>query len=87
MLRVRPRMRELNALIDKVPDYPVAAAELVDIATDYHLDHSALEFYEAFPADETFTSKEDLITRTEQVMLMNEETDQPAELWHAPEED
>ncbi len=87
MLKVKPRLRDLLNVIDKVPDYPVTSAELVELAADCASDPSVPELYLAFPADETFTSKEDLITRTEQVVLMNEEQDQPLETWHAPEED
>lgn len=88
MLKVQPSLQELRAFIDKVPDYPASAQELVDLANAGDIDPEIPEFYRAFPADETFTSKEDLLARSEQITFMHaEEQRQPPEFWLAPEED
>lgn len=88
MLKVQPSLQELRAFIDSVPDYPVSAEELVDLADTSDIDPEVAEFYRAFPAAETFTSKEDLLARSEQVTFMHEEEQrQPLEFWRAPEED
>lgn len=87
MLKVQPRLTDLKTLVAKVDTFPVTTEELVYIAHDKSSHSDVIEFYKTFPADEIFESKEDLLARTEQVALMNQDHDQPKELWLAPEED
>ena len=88
MLRHQPRIADLHSLIARVPNYPITADELVELAIEERADPAVIEFYEAFPSDETFDSENDLLERSEQVAIMSrEERQQPYEVWSAPEED
>lgn len=88
MLRHQPRLADLQSLIARVPNYPIADDELVELAIEERADPAVIEFYEAFPADEIFESEEDLLARSEQVAILSrEERNQPFEYMYAPEED
>jgi len=78
LLETQPRLTELHSLIAKVPSYPITVSQLIDLAARTRASKSVVEFYKAFPEDEIFSDRDDLITRTEQIDLLEME-DQPEE--------
>lgn len=88
MLRHQPQVTDLYSLIARVPDYPIAAEEMVDLAIEEGADQSVIEFYESFPPEEFFEDSQDLIARSEQIALLERSArEQPFELWGSSEED
>ena len=88
MLRIKPKLSELTDLIDRVPEFPVTAEDMVELAFEEDSSGAVVDFYRNFHSGEIFEDKEDLEARSEQVALMNrDEKEQPFEQWAASEED
>ena len=87
MLKLQPRLSDLYDLISEVTSYPVAAERLVELAIRQNATPAVVGFYKSFPVDEVFESKEDLLARSEQITMLEQEHDQPFELMLASEED
>lgn len=88
MLVRQPRINELEALIAKVPSYPLSARHMVALALRQHASPAAIEFYSAFPDDTLFRDEEELLARSEQVAIMDMNLqEQPREILVAAEED
>ena len=86
LLEEQPTLTDLHSLINKVPAYPITIKQLIDLAEQNHMPRPVVDFYRAFPEDETFEDKDDLLSRTESVEMLHHQT-APAEEMHAPEED
>ncbi len=86
LLEDQPSLTDLHALIAKVSNYPITAKQLVELAAQNQLPKAVIDFYRAFPADEVFKDKEDLLARTESVEMLRHQS-APREEMHAPEED
>lgn len=82
----QPHLSELRSLIDKVPTYPITAGGLVKLAISEGSAKEIVDFYRAFPPDEIFNDKDDLLARTEAVEILHHQ-EAPAEKLRAPEED
>lgn len=87
MLSVQPQVSQIHNLVGMVPSFPVSSNDLVSLAEEKHAGTDVKQFLQAFPDGEMFLNRDDLLARTEQVALMNQEQDQPQERWLAPEED
>ncbi len=85
LLENQASLVDLHSLIDKVKSYPITAAELIELAKASGAPKEVIRFYKAFPKDQVFGSKEDLITRTENLEIMHRENP-PPEILLAPED-
>ncbi|HLG90700.1 MAG TPA: hypothetical protein VI336_00845 [Candidatus Saccharimonadales bacterium] len=86
VLQAQPTLTDLHHLIELVPKYPITTKELIDLARKANLPQAVADFYGAFPHDESFTDKEDLLARTEHVEMMHH-LSAPAEEMHDSEQD
>jgi len=86
MLDVHPQLSDLQIFIKKVPGYPVSAEQLVNLAVKEKADPQVIQFYKAFPPDEVFSDRDDLVARSENIGILHEENP-PEEVLTAPEED
>lgn len=82
----QPHLTDLRRLIDQVPRYPLTAEQLVNLAMKKGAPKEVIDFYKAFPANEIFTDKEDLLARTEMVEILHHQ-DAPREILTSAEED
>lgn len=87
MLSAQPKLADLRALINKIDDFPVSAREVTNIAIRSGAKRAVVDFYRAFPRDTVFDDQEELTARSEQVEMLNEESDQPPEILTSAEED
>jgi len=74
----QPRLADVYRLAEQVPRYPVSVKILLDLARQKRMNRKVINFYEAFPQDEVFADKDDVIGRTEAVEIMQNE-DPPQE--------
>jgi hypothetical protein len=84
-----PGIKKLRELIDKIPGsrYPITVEQLVDFAHRQGVDWTVIDFYKTFPEDQVFRNKQDLLARSEQVELFQEQDeDLPAETLHSPQD-
>ncbi len=86
LLKDQPTLTDLHEAIDSVPAYPIMVRELIDLARQANAPQSVIDFYQAFPDDEIFEDREDLLSRTENVDILQHQ-DPPEEEMHTPEED
>ena len=86
LLEEHPSLTDLHTLITKVPGYPITVRKLVELGQKKASPKAVIDFYRAFPEDEIFEDKDDLIARTESVEMLHHQT-APREEMHAPEED
>ncbi|MEX0881573.1 MAG: hypothetical protein WDZ34_01725 [Candidatus Saccharimonadales bacterium] len=86
LLEEHPSLTDLHSLITKVPSFPITVKQLVELAQKKAAPKPVIDFYKAFPDDEIFEDKDDLISRTESVEMLHHQT-APREEMHAPEED
>lgn len=86
LLEGHPSLTDLHSLITKVPGFPITVKQLVELAKKKTAPKAVVDFYKAFPEDEIFEDKDDLISRTESVEILRHQT-APREEMHAPEED
>ena len=86
LLEKHPLLTDLHALIAKVPNFPISVKKLVELAKQMKSPRAVIDFYSAFPEDEIFEDKDDLISRTDSVEMLHHQT-APQEEMHAPEED
>lgn len=86
LLEEHPLLTDLHTLIDKVSSFPISTKQLVDFAAQQEAPKAVIDFYSAFPSDERFKDKDDLIARTENVEILHHQTAPPEDM-HSPEED
>lgn len=86
LLEEHPLLTDLHTLINKVPSYPISVKQVVGLAQKKSTPKNVVDFYKAFPEDEVFEDKDDLLTRTENLEILHHQT-APREEMHAPEED
>jgi hypothetical protein len=86
LLEEHPLLTDLHALIEKVPSYPIDAKKVVNLAKKETAPRPVIDFYKAFPQDEVFSDKDDLLSRTENLEILHHQT-APREEMRAPEED
>lgn len=88
LLKSLPSLADIEALVAKVPHFPFSIRELIELAEEEHFPEDVIDFYKTFPDDEVFEDADDLLTRTEQIEIMqHEEAKQPYDLGQVPEED
>lgn len=78
VLDSQPSLAALHELSTKVPHFPISAQQMVELAIRERAGKPVIDFYRAFPEDELFSSKDELLTRSEQINILNNE-DGPAE--------
>lgn len=81
-----PKIEDLYHLIAAVDNYPTTARNLVALAEEQNFPEEVIDFYSKFLPDETFVDTDDLLTRTEQVEMMELQA-APVEDFLADEED
>ena len=86
LLEENPSLTDLFTLINKVPKFPISVKKLNDLAKKESSPKAVIDFYNAFPDEEVFEDKDDLISRTESIEMLRHQT-APMEEMHAPEED
>ena len=84
---ITPRLDELYGFIDRVKEYPMPVDRLVNIARRSGAPSDIVGFYKSFDPAVVFANKEELVSRSEQVDIMREESaDMPQEQERSPEE-
>ncbi len=78
VLETQPNLTDLHQLIGRVPSYPISVGQLLTLARVTGAKPEVIEFYRSFPSDEIFFDANDLYTRTEQIEMMDRES-QPEE--------
>ncbi|HET7060133.1 MAG TPA: hypothetical protein VFH99_02345 [Candidatus Saccharimonadales bacterium] len=69
-----PRIDSFMHLVEVAGPFPITAWEVAEMARRYGFEEDTQHFIELFPEDEVFESREDLATRSEElIMLMREE--------------
>lgn len=87
ILEEQPQLAKLHALVGRVRNYPITAAHVVNLAVRTHASQDVVEFYKAFPPDEIFSNRDDLLTRSEQVELFEEQLeDEPEEFFRSSQD-
>jgi DNA-binding SARP family transcriptional activator len=86
MLKNDLSLTELEALINQVPAYPITAKQLIELGEKQGAAQAVIDFYRTFPPNELFEDKDDLLARSESLLILRRQT-APAEEMHAPEED
>lgn len=86
LLEDQPTLTDLHRLISNVPSYPITIGQLVDLAIQKHAPKPVIEFYKAFPDDEIFANRDDLMSTTDSVEMLRHQT-APEEEMHSSEED
>lgn len=86
LVDTQPRLADLHTLIANIPNYPISAGGLVDLARQQRFPPEVLDFYRFFPAEEVFRSQDELVARTEQIEIMSHH-DAPTEKFVSAEED
>ena len=80
-------LSELYGLIAKVRAYPVSVDQLIKLARDNDAPGEVINFYQTFDPDQVFKDQDDLTSRSEQVEIMREESQEmPQEEERSPEE-
>lgn len=75
-----PSQHDISRLSTLVKGYPVKRSEVVRIARMWNFKPEVISFLRQFPADETFQSRTDLITRAEELsLLIRQEWESPKE--------
>ncbi|HLG91254.1 MAG TPA: DUF2795 domain-containing protein, partial [Candidatus Saccharimonadales bacterium] len=69
LLEEHPSLTDLHSLITKVPSFPITVKQLLELAKKKGAPKAVIDFYRAFPEDEIFEDKDDLISRTESVEM------------------
>lgn len=83
-----PALSDIEALVARVPSFPFSVKQLLGLAREEHFPEEVINFYKIFPKDEVFEDADDLVTRTEQIELMqHEEASQPRDFWQSFDED
>jgi hypothetical protein len=74
-----PRINNIRWLSRLAMPFPTTAGEIAVVAADWRFDKSTLEFLTLFPEDVVFESREDFLTRVEdlELLLQEEVTAQP----------
>jgi len=86
LLEEEPTLTDLHRLVALVPKYPITVRQLTELASEKQLPKAVIDFYKAFPENEIFEDKDDLISRTDSVEILHHQT-APMEDMHASEED
>lgn len=87
-LATRISLDELHGFAGTVRTFPVSVRQLLVLAHRTKAPRSVINFYQTFDGDHVFNDKDDLISRTEQVEILRQESDEmPPEEERAPEED
>jgi hypothetical protein len=67
--------------------FPASRREIEDIAVDWAFDDLMIDFLDRFPADESFESKVDFMTRCEELeMFINQAQEMPKEMLRSPQD-
>lgn len=86
LLEEEPTLTDLHGLIATVPKYPITVRQLTALASEKQLPKAVIDFYQAFPENEIFEDKDDLISRTDSVEMLHHQT-APMEEMHDSESD
>ncbi|HSX17925.1 MAG TPA: hypothetical protein VLE51_01035 [Candidatus Saccharimonadales bacterium] len=83
LLEDQPTLTDLHSLITKVPSYPITVKQLTDLALQKRAPKTVLDFYHAFPDDQVFEDKDDLLSRTDNVEMLQHHTGPVEEMYAA----
>lgn len=82
-----PKLDDLYGFIGRVRKYPIPVGSLIALARRSGTSDEIIDFYKSFDSSVIFDSKDDLVSRSEQVDIMREEgADMPREEERSPEE-
>lgn len=68
-----PRAKSIQRLVKVSGPFPATAKAISQIARQKGLDRDTLHFLELFPEDEVFEDREDLSTRSEELIFLIKE--------------
>ena len=72
------RLSDIDSLVKHVPRYPISVNRLLELARQRRINRAVISFYKAFPESAVFVDKDDILSRSEAVDIMQRE-DQPLE--------
>jgi hypothetical protein len=82
-----PRINNVRWLARLSMPFPTTAGFIMQTAEDWRFDQSTLDFLARFPQDLIFKSREDFLTRCEELeLLLQEEMESPAEPMLSPQD-
>lgn len=82
-----PRIDSIERLARVAGPFPVRAGRVLQRAKSFNFGKSTLDFLRQFPSDEVFESRNDLLTRCEELgILLREERQMPQETLRSPQE-
>lgn len=81
-----PSLTQLHELIDDINAYPVSAGQVTRLAHRRNFPNEIVGFYGAFRPDQLFFSKDDLLSQTEAVELMQTEPQPYEDIVHGAED-
>ena len=75
-----PNTKDIVWLSKLMTSYPVTRSEVVRMARRWNFPETVISFLRQFPADESFTSRADLVSRSESLaLLIRQEWESPRE--------
>lgn len=82
-----PRINNVRWLARLAMPFPATAGEIAAVAAAWRFDSSTLDFLARFPQDEAFETKDDFLTRCEELeLLLSEEVAAPPEPALSPQD-
>lgn len=82
-----PNSKDIVWLSKLMTSYPVTRSEIVRIARRWNFPETVIAFLRQFPADETFDSRADLVSRCENLaLLIRQEWESPKEVVQSPQD-
>ena len=72
------KLTDIQNLINQVPRFPISVKRLLEVAKQSRINKEVITFYQAFPESAIFSDRDDMLSRTEAVEIMQSEN-QPAE--------
>ena len=76
-----PHIDNIRWLARLTEPYPATCQAILETAEAWNFSDSTIEFLQLFPSDEEFASREDFLTRCEELeMSIREERTMPAEI-------
>lgn len=82
-----PKLEELYGFIGKIRKYPIPVGRVIELARRSGTSREVIDFYKSFHPGIVFLNKDELVSRSEQVDIMREESaDMPQEEERSTEE-
>jgi hypothetical protein len=71
------KLADIMSLTRQVPRYPISVKRLLELAKAQSFNKAVISFYKAFPENAVFTDKDDMLSRTEAIEIMQSQNPPP----------